>query len=113
MKIGINQSEATILKEIGQRIKQHRIFLNITQADLADRCCISLSTVVRIENGEDSKFSNYIKILSALNMLDNLDVLIPETQPDFKAIFENRPKRQRATPDNGKITTKWIWDEDQ
>ena len=73
MKIGENLNETSILKEIGQRIKEHRISLNITQAYLADKCGISSSTEVRIENGVDSKFSNYIKILSALNMIDNLD----------------------------------------
>lgn len=113
MKIEKNQSEKSILKEIGQRIKQHRISLNITQADLADKSGISSSTEVRIENGEDSKFSNYIKILSALNMQDNLDVLIPEVQPDFKSIFEEKPKRQRATPNNGKKNTQWVWEEDK
>ena len=96
MKISGNQNEMTILKEIGQRIKQHRISLNITQADLADKCGISSSTEVRIENGVDSKFSNYIKILPALNMLDNLDILIPEMQQDFKALFEEKPTRKRA-----------------
>ncbi len=113
MKISGNQNEMTILKEIGQRIKQHRISLNITQADLANKCGISSSTEVRIENGVDSKFSNYIKILSALNMLDNLDILIPEMQQDFKALFEEKPTRKRAKPSGEKKKAKWIWEEDK
>ena len=113
MKIGGNQNEISILKEIGQRIKDHRISLNITQSALADKCGISPSTEVRIENGEDSKFSNYIKILSALNMLDNLNIMIPEVQPDFKSIYEEKPKRKRATPNNDKKNTKWVWEEDK
>lgn len=108
-----NQNEQTILKEIGQRIKQHRISLNITQAELADKCGISSSTEVRIENGVDSKFSNYIKILSALNMLDNLDILIPEMQPDFKSLFEEKPVRKRAKRNSKKQSTKWVWGEDK
>ncbi len=113
MKIGGHYSEQAILIEIGLRIKQHRISLNITQAELANRCGISPSTEVRIENGEDSKFSNYIKIMSALNMADNLDVMIPEVQPDFKAIFEQRPARQRVSRGNKKKTTNWVWGEDK
>ena len=62
MKITGNESEQTVLKELGARIKQYRISLNITQAELADKCGISSSTEVRIENGVDSKISNYIKI---------------------------------------------------
>ena len=113
MKIGGNQNEMSILKEIGQRIKQHRISLNITQAELADKCGISYSTEVRIENGEDSKLSNYIRILSALNMIDNLNILIPEVQPDFKSIFEEKQKKQRATPSRDKKNIKWVWEEDK
>ena len=83
MKISASENEKSILIELGQRIKQNRISLNITQAELAEKCGISPSTETRIENGEDSKISNHIKILSGLNLLDNLDVLIPEVQPDF------------------------------
>ncbi len=96
MKINSNQSEQMILKEIGQRIKQHRISANITQTDLAKKCGISSSTEVRIENGEDSKFSNYIRIMSALNMLDSLDIMIPEVQENFKSVFEQKSFRKRV-----------------
>ncbi len=102
-----------ILAELGQRIKQNRISLNITQVELAEKCGISPSTETRIENGEDSKISNYIKILSGLNMLSNLDILIPEVQPDFKALYEQKTSRKRAKPSNKKATSYWTWDEDK
>ena len=66
MRITGYESEWIILKELGNRIKQHRIALNITQAELANRCGISMSTEVRIENGEDSKISNLIKIMAKI-----------------------------------------------
>ncbi len=113
MKIKGNESELIILKEIGFRIKQHRISLNITQADLANQCGISSSTEVRIENGEDSKFSNYIKILSALNILENIDLLVPEPQPDFKSLFEEKPLRKRVKSNSSKPSSNWIWGEDK
>ncbi len=47
--------------------------------------------MVRIENGEDSIFSNYIKILNGLGLIQNMDILIPEMQPNFKDIFEKIP----------------------
>ena len=95
MKITGNENEQAILKELGTRIKQYRISLNVTQSNLADKCGISASTVVRIENGVDSKFSNYIKILNGLRLIQNIDILIPEIQPDFKALFEQKAPRQR------------------
>ena len=113
MKITGNESEQTVLKELGARIKQYRISLNITQAELADKCGISSSTEVRIENGVDSKISNYIKILNALGLMQNLDILIPEIQPDFKALFEQKPARQRVKSNNNKRKSNWVWEEDK
>ena len=72
-----------MLKELGSRIKQHRIALDITQIDLAKKCGISISTETRIESGDDSKMSNYIKIMTALGIIDNINILIPEKQLDY------------------------------
>ena len=113
MKISSNENEKKILAELGQRIKQNRISLNITQVELAEKCGISPSTETRIENGEDSKMSNYIKILSGLNMLSNLDILIPEVQPDFKALYEQKASRKRAKSTEKKPTSNWTWYEDK
>lgn len=113
MKITETETEQVVLKEIGMRIKQYRISLNITQIELADKCGISISTVVRIESGIDSKFSNYMKILNVFGLLQNVDMLIPEPQPDFKALFENRPARQRVKSNNTKSKSGWVWEEDK
>ncbi len=113
MKIKGNENEQAVLKEIGSRIKEYRISLNMTQADLAHKCGISSSTEVRIESGEDSKFSNYIKILSALNMLENIDLLVPTPQPDFKSLFEEKPSRKRVRTKTSKPNSNWVWGEDK
>lgn len=113
MKITENKTEQAILKELGMRMKQYRISRNLTQLDLANQCGTSISTVVRIENGIDSKFSSYMKILNALGLLQNLDLLIPEQQPDFKALFEQKPARQRAKSNLTKPKTGWVWGEDK
>ena len=111
MKITGYESEWVILKELGSRIKQYRIALDITQIDLARKCGISISTETRIENGDDSKMSNYIKIMTALGIIDNINLLIPEEQPDYKAIYEERPSRKRATKRRQK--NAWVWEEDK
>jgi len=113
MKITGNESEQVILKELGMRIKQYRISLNITQMDLAQNCGTSISTVVRIEHGVDSKLSNYLKIMNALSLIQNMDILVPELQPNFKAIFEQKPARQRVRSTNTKSKSGWVWEEDK
>ncbi len=113
MKILGNESEQVVLKELGTRIKQYRISKNITQSELAEKCGISSSTEVRIENGIDAKISNYVKILNVLGLLQNLDVLIPEVQEDFKAIYEKRPARQRVKNTKSGSNSNWVWEEDK
>lgn len=116
MRINGSESEQEILAELGARIKQQRIKLNLTQAQFARRCGISSSTLVRIENGEDSKFSNYIKIMNIMKMSGNLDLLIAEVQPDYKAIYAG--KRERVRVKHTKIAQRarkpgWKWGEDK
>ncbi len=113
MRISANESEKAILTELGQRIRQSRIARGITQAELAERCGISASTETRIESGVDSRMSNYIKLLAGLDLLDNLDVLIPEAQPSFKAFYENRPQRRRVRQKRSGARGEWIWREDR
>ena len=113
MKITGNESEQVILKEFGARIRQYRIALNMTQAELADKCGISSSTEVRVENGTDSKISSYIKILNALGLTQNMDLLLPEPQPDFQALFEQKPARKRVRSDHVKPKSDWVWEEDK
>lgn len=109
----MDNSEKNILKNFGDKIKQYRISMNITQAELADRCGISLSTLTRIENGDDSKWSNIIKILIEFDLADNIDVLIPKPTLDYKAIFEEKPKRKRASRKSINANNDWIWGEDK
>ena len=113
MKITNLSNEKSILSEIGNRIQQYRVSLNITQAEFAKKCGISLKTIARIENGDDLKMSNLIKILNEFNILDNLDSLIPEPQPDYKAMFEEKNTRKRARPDKKKSDDTWVWGEDK
>ena len=113
MRISAKENEKAILAELGQRIRQKRIARGITQAELAEKCGISASTETRIESGVDSKMSNYIRILSGLNLVDNLDILLPEAQPSFKAIYENKPQRRRVRQKKSGSQAEWIWGEDR
>lgn len=113
MKITGNENENAILTELGRRIKQYRIALGITQAELAEKCGISTSTETRIESGADSKISNHLKILYGLGLLSNADTLIPEPQPDFKSLYEKTGTRQRVKQGKHKNGSGWTWEEDK
>ena len=54
MKITGLYDEKTILSELGNRIQQYRISMNITQTELAQKCGLSLKTIARTEAGHDT-----------------------------------------------------------
>ena len=62
-----------ILKELRQK---H----NLTQEELAERSSVAVSTIRRIEAGHPVSIQLFISILRTLGMLENLDLLIPETR---------------------------------
>ena len=113
MKISNYNDENSVLAELGNRIQQYRISLNLTQAQLAQQCGLSLKTIARTEMGCDTKLSNLIKIMNVIGLSENLDILIPEPQPDYKALFEEKTIRKRARPDKKKTDNAWVWGEDK
>ena len=111
MKIYGTESNRAILKEMGNRIKQRRIDLSMTQKELAEQTGISSRTLTNIEQGENASFDNIISLLKGLKMIDNLDGLIPETKINPLALLELGRQRQRASkikPDTG-----WKWGDEK
>lgn len=106
-------NESAALKEVGERIRQQRISRNYTQSQFAEKCGLSTSTITRIENGEDSKLSNVIRVLVAMDMQDNLEHLVPKQAASYKHIYEQAPVRRRAARKKKIPTKTWVWEEDK
>ena len=71
-------SSHNALIEIGARIKAYRIDYPLSQAELANKSGIAVRSLSRMENGEDVQFGNLVKVLIALDLDTNLDMLIPD-----------------------------------
>lgn len=67
-----------ILQTLGARLKEYRLRKNMQQAELAKFAGVNISTVVRIEKGQNIMIDSYLRIMRVLDMLDNLDEFIPE-----------------------------------
>ena len=106
------ETDNAILGELGTRIKQRRIAMDITQGELSQESGVSMSTVVRIEQGEDTKVSNLIRVLRVLGLTENFDLLVPEQQPNFKDLYEKTPQRKRVRKKQN-AQPQFIWGEDR
>ena len=96
------------IKELGRKIKDYRILSGISQQDLEDKSGVSKRSISRLEQGESVQVENLFKIIVALGIGDNIDMLVPDQtrrpsyylQPE-----ENKPKRVRKT--TGAVGFKW------
>ena len=109
-------TDEAVLKVLGRRIAERRLAKNLTQNDLAVQAGVSKSTVVRIEDGASTQLANLTRILRDLELLPNIDLLIPET-PISPVELVKRGGMQRKRASRKKTPQvpqkKWIWGDEQ
>ena len=105
-------SDSAALEVLGQRIARYRLNRNLTQAALAHEAGISLPTVQRLEGGHSTQATNLIRVLRALQLLDNLDSLVPEPaiSPLQQARMQGRTRQRASSPRSHKPASPWTWD---
>lgn len=112
MNFSNDLSDEAVLQEVGYRIAQYRLNQNKTQAALAQEAGVSNRTMARVEHGESVQASSIIRILRALQLIENLDLLIPEpaVSPVQQLKMQGK-RRQRASSKSMKSTKKepWSW----
>lgn len=83
---------------VGQKIKDKRLKLGITQEQLAEKCDISVSYIAHIERGTKSlSLETAVKVSNALNVsLDYL--LIDEIHDNSRIIEALESELDRCTP---------------
>ncbi len=75
-----------IVRELAEKIKQHRKKLKISQAQLASKSGVSLGSIKRFESKYEISLNSFIKILIALNLEQDLENLF--TQKSYNSIDE-------------------------
>lgn len=105
-------SDAALLQELGQRIARLRLERNLSQAQLAEQAGISKRTLERLEAGAAAtQLSLFLRVLRQLDLLERLDLLLPEPQPSPIALLERqegRRKRASRRPQS-KPEAPWSW----
>lgn len=99
-------SDVEITNKISARLKELRLKQNISRQDLAMSSGVSLSSIVRMEDGDIKSFDSFLRIL---RMLGKIDVILPLVEDEqispneyFKMVEANAKKRRmRASKSNG------------
>ena len=101
-------SDSEILAQVGKKIKEWRLEVNISQKQLAEKSRLSLFTLQQIEYGKNSTLANLLRVLRTLDRLDYFALFFESRQ--FSPIEYERlsklPVRQRATKEKNKANDK-------
>lgn len=111
-----NQSiETSTLEELGARLKQARLNQGISQAQLAAEAGVSELTISKMESGSLGQARNFLRVLRALGMLENLDAAIPPavSSPIAESNRGGRPRKRSPRGGSRKDIDEWTWAEDE
>ncbi len=102
-----------------KRLESIRISRNITQVQLAMTAGVSPRTIGRLEKGQGVSMDTFIRVLTALGIQQNLEVLLPDpTVRPIERVDIGGAERKRARPGSSSDDrAPWSWgdgeDEDE
>lgn len=98
MRIEVRQTDETVLRELGRRLRRTRLERNLSQVELARDAGVERKAIQRLEAGDSVRMASFVRVLRALRLLDALDRLIPEPAPSpIELLKLEGRQRQRAT----------------
>lgn len=97
MKITNGMTNQMILQEIGTRLQNYRLDMNMKQSELSRITGVSIATIRRLESGEDVGLSKFVAIMLALGLTSNLNYIIPEEIVNPIELSRLGHTRKRAT----------------
>jgi len=114
MQISGLLTDAAILAELGERLAQRRLDLQLTQAALAEQAGVAKRTVERIEAGASAQMSSLVRIFRVLELLPGLEQLVPAGGPRPMDLLRLKGRqRRRASPQASEPeAAPWSWDDD-
>ena len=112
MKFQDLQHDEALLQELGRRLAQVRIDMNLTQAELSRKAGIGKRTLERLEAGETTQTRTLLRIICQLDLLETLEALLPA--PSLRPRHAARegsllPRRAKTKKQKHGNTDEWKW----
>ena len=109
MKVFSNE----IIQMLSERVKKCRIDYPMTQKQLAEKSGVSVRSIQMFENGNDMQLSNFIKIVNALDLAENFELIIPDVSMRPSQYLEESVSRKRARVKKNAEKSKFVWGDDK
>ena len=112
----MDSTDAAVLRQLGERLARQRLRMDLTQQQLAYEAGVSPRTVSRLESGESTQLTNLVRILRALELLDDFAAALPSPGPTPLELVRGRGRRrQRASGAGGHPDSPlpWRWGDEE
>lgn len=90
-----------IRQEIAAKVKEHRLALNISQKELAERSGVSLGSIKRFESSALVSLASLLEISLVLGRLGDFDGLFSAGEKPVSLFHPEPKKRKRGGRKNG------------
>lgn len=95
--MGLVQSDREAVRILLDRLRQHRLKLNWSQAEMAQRAGLSRPAYQNFENGYGNiTLRNLVKVLGVLGLTNHLAEMVPLLREEPTLASLAKPVRQRA-----------------
>lgn len=81
--------------ELGGRLKQQRLLKSLSQEDLAQKANLGVSTVQRFEQGNGGTLENFIRLIIALGLIDQIGSLLLPVKNNLDDVIKIQEVKQR------------------
>ena len=106
-------TDEAVFELLGKRIAGERLARNLTQEEFARASGVSKRSLERLEAGHGVQLLALVRVLRAFQIVERLDVVLPELGPSPRALAKLKKGRQRGTGRRGKPAdppgTPWRW----
>lgn len=87
-----------VIRNLGMRFRDYRMRLRMTRKEVSEAAAIGMTTLYKFESGNmtDISFSTLIKLLRAIGLGENWDMLLPELPESPYLYYDNDKKMQRV-----------------
>lgn len=109
-------SNPQIEQELGNRLKNRRLEMNLSQEQVAKRSGLSRRTITAIENGGGSTLTSLIAMLRALQALDTLENFLPDpgiSPIALTSMVQDAPRKYASSPRKTPPPTPWKWGDEK
>lgn len=88
------QSGSDLIRQLGKRYSDYRKRMGYTQKAVAEKSGLSVFTISSFENGSSTgvTMASFIKLLRAIDILEEIEKLLPELPESPRALFKKQQK---------------------